>query len=360
MLVLANCETRSYRDIIKKNNLTLCYVQCCDQFGWEKNIGWIDEANKANETKLVELNAKIEDAEKNFGETEVREANLAKAEHLCRVGTKEEVESAYRITSEKTVSLGQRLDIALALIRIGFFYNDQDLIKRNIAKAKSLMSEGGDWDRKNRLKVYESYYLMSCRNFHAAAMLFLEALASFGADELFDFKTNVYYTVICSIISLDRVTLRKKVVESPEILSCISNFPALEKMLNSFYESMYKDFFVALADITEELKLDRSLSQHVSYFSREMRALAYHQYLSSYSSVKLKSMANAFGVTEQFIDRELSKYISQGKVDCRIDLVGGIISTTRPDTKNAQYANTVKQGDHLLNRIQKLSRVIHL
>jgi 26S proteasome regulatory subunit N7 len=58
-----------------------------------------------------------------------------------------------------------------------------------------------------------------------------------------------------------------------------------------------------LAEITEEMKFDQALSPHVPYFSREIRARAYRQYLSSYSSVKLKSMANAFGVTEEFIDR---------------------------------------------------------
>jgi len=346
--------------ILTKNNMVICYEQACDQFHWEKDKKWIEEATRKNEIRLKELDDKIEDAEKNFGETEVREASLARAEHLCRVGTKEQAESAYRVTSEKTVSLGQRLDIALALIRIGLFHNDQDLISRNIAKAKSLVDEGGDWDRKNRLKIYEAYHLMSCRNFLGASALFLEALASFSADELFDFKTNVYYVVICSIISLDRVTLQKKVVESPEVISCINAFPSLERLLNCFFESVYKDFFIALAEITEEMKLDKSLSQHVSFFSREMRAKSYRQYLSSYSSVKLKSMATAFGVTEEFIDRELSKFVSQGKVDCRIDLVMGIITTTRPDSKNAQYAQTLKQGDLLLNRIQKLSRVIHL
>lgn len=64
------------------------YIQLCDQFNWKKDDAWIADASKANEVKLNELNAKIEDAEKNFGETEVREANLAKAEFLSRVGTK--------------------------------------------------------------------------------------------------------------------------------------------------------------------------------------------------------------------------------------------------------------------------------
>jgi len=38
----------------------------------------------------------------------------------------------------------------------------------------------------------------------------------------------------------------------------------------------------------------------------------------------------------------------------------GIVETTRPDNKNWQYQSTIKQGDILLNRIQKLSRVINI
>jgi len=71
-------------------------------------------------------------------------------------------------------------------------------------------------------------------------------------------------------------------------------------------------------------------------------------------------MGNAFGVSPEFIDKELSRFISLGKVNCRIDAVGGVITTIRPDTKNAQYAQTIKQGEVVLNRVQRLSRVIHL
>lgn len=120
-------------------------------------------------------------------------------------------ETQFRVTSEKTVALGQRIDIVLALIRIGFFYNDKDLVHRNILKGKTLIEEGGDWDRRNRLKIYEAYYLMSSRDFSGATKLFLESLASFSAEELFDYKRNVFYTVLCSLITLDRVALKNKV-----------------------------------------------------------------------------------------------------------------------------------------------------
>ena len=38
----------------------------------------------------------------------------------------------------------------------GLFFGDHDLVKRSIEKAEFLMEEGGDWDRRNRLKARTS------------------------------------------------------------------------------------------------------------------------------------------------------------------------------------------------------------
>jgi len=341
-------------------NMVRLYEELCAQFGWPQDKAWIDEATALNTTKLQELDAKIEDAVKNFGETEVREAHLAKAEFLCSIGDRAATETQFRITSEKTVALGQRIDIILALIRIGFFYNDKDLVHRNILKGKALIEEGGDWDRRNRLKIYEAYYLMSCREFKGASKLFIDSLASFSAEELFDYKRNVFYTVLCSLVTLDRVSLKNKIVDSPEILTALGSMPPLANALNCFYDTDYKGFFIALAQITDEMKEDIALVSHVPFFCREMRIRAYSQFLESYRSVQLQSMATSFGVTIGFLDRELSRFISLGRLNCKIDAVGGIVETVRADSKNAQYQLTIKQGDLLLNRVQKLSRVTHL
>jgi 26S proteasome regulatory subunit N7 len=75
----------------------------------------------------------------------------------------------------------------------------------------SLFEEGGDWERKNRLKVYEGLYCMSSRNFKKAADLFLDSISTFTTYELFPYDTFIFYTVLTSIISLDRVSLKQKV-----------------------------------------------------------------------------------------------------------------------------------------------------
>lgn len=74
----------------------------------------------------------------------------------------------------------------------------------------------------------------------------------------------------------------------------------------------------------------------------------------------LSSMAAAFGISVSMLDQELSRFIAVGRLNAKIDKVGDIIVTSRPDKKNAQYQEVVKKGDVLLNQIQKLARVIQM
>lgn len=314
----------------------------------------------ANEAELKKLDASIEDAEKNLGETEVREFMLKKAEYLCKIGDKEASLTQFRKTQEKTVTLGYRLDLVFHLIRMGLYYMDHDLITRNLEKAQSLIDEGGDWDRRNRLKVYRGIYCMSIRDFKQAATLFLDTVATFTSYELMDYQTFVTYTVICSMIALERPELREKVVKGSEILEVLHSLPKIRSFLFALYDCHYSDFFRYLAQVEDMLKFDRFLSPHYRYFTREMRIIAYTQLLESYRSLTLDYMANSFGVTNEFIDQELARFIAAGRLHCKIDKVKGIVETNRPDNKNWQYQATIKQGDILLNRVQKLSRVINI
>lgn len=68
-------------------------------------------------------------------------------------------------------------------------------------------------------------------------------------------------------------------------------------------------------------------------------------------------MAQAFGLKPAFLDTELARFIAAGRLNCKIDRVAGIVETSRPDSKSAQFAATIKEGDSLLNRVQKLARV---
>ncbi|KAK7851335.1 26s proteasome non-atpase regulatory subunit 6 like protein [Quercus suber] len=307
----------------------------------------------------------IADAELNLGETEVREAHLAKATYFIQIGDKH----------CDLCLLTVEFDIQLPLLT----YHEP---RRKHWNNSSLFEEGGDWERKNRLKK--------------AASLFLDSISTSTTYELFPYDTFIFYTVLISIITLDRVSLKQK------LLTIIEKIPYLSDFLNSLYECQYKSFFEAFgklrsnvahnlihinkmlreissfgfsawsdflqhsvllgvclcAGLMEQIKLDRYLHPHFCYYMREVSTVVYSQFLESYKSVTIEAMTKAFGVTVKFIDLELSHFIATGKLHCKIDKVAGVLETNRPDAKNVLYQATIKQGDFPLNRIQKLSRVL--
>ena len=134
----------------------------------------------------------------------------------------------------------------------------------------------------------------------------------------------------------------------------------MKTFLESFFNCEYKTFFEQFVEIIDAIKKDVYLSQHANYFIKEMRLVAYKQYLESFKSVTIENMARAFGVSNDFIDKELSNFIYIGRINCKIDKVNGVIESNRPNKKAELFNATIKQGDNLLNRVQKLARALDI
>lgn len=99
---------------------------------------------------------------------------------------------------------------------------------------------------------------------------------------------------------------------------------------SSLYECQYAKFFQALGAPTSSrsslptllsgfpftasleqthLLPSRLLNPHARFYVREMRILAYSQLLESYRSLTLDSLAGAFGVSVEFVDRYVPPYL---------------------------------------------------
>lgn len=121
-------------------------------------------------------------------------------------------------------------------------------------------------------------------------------------------------------------------IKGAEILEVLHSLPSVRQYLFSLYECRYSVFFqslgkkslsflkinvitcshlfsianvnlCALALVEQEMKKDWLFAPHYRYYVREMRIQAYSQLLESYRSLTLGYMAEAFGVSTEFIDQ---------------------------------------------------------
>eukprot|EP00736_Rhodelphis_marinus_P005936 Rmarinus@m.17589 len=343
---------------IKDNHMQVLYESAAGDIGIPIDKALLTAMKEHNEKEFKAVDEELEKAQEMQTESEVCKLKIRRANIYLRIGDKDKGVEMLKETIEKSMGLSDKLDSVMQIIRVGLAYEDFSLVGEYVDKAKALIEKGGDWERRNRLKVYEGYYLMCARKFKQAAALLIEALPTFTATEMCEFKSLVLYAVLLSMVALNRPDLKKQVVNSSDVLSCIRETPHLEDYLTSLYECRYGDFMQALVCISDLILADPYLSRHHAYYLREVRLVAFSQFLESYQTVTLESMSKSFGVGVDFLDNELSRFIASDRLKAKIDKVAGLVTTTRTDSKNTMYHKVVKQGDALLNRVQKLSRVL--
>lgn len=82
------------------------------------------------------------------------DAMFAKARHFSAVGDVDASHAAYdAILNKEKVGTGRKIDATMEKARLAFFAGDTGRQKILLAEAKKLIDHGGDWDRRNRLKV---------------------------------------------------------------------------------------------------------------------------------------------------------------------------------------------------------------
>ena len=310
-----------------------------------------------SDKKIEELRKKMNEDVDNMEEIDKANYNFEIGKIYKERKMKNEAIEEFKATIEKTQSFNTKIDAIFEILHIGILNKDLELLKEYLVKMKDLLKDGGDWEKRNRLKVYDGLNYILNRKFKEAGKLFLEALMTFTSYELFDYKTFVFYTAITNIITVDRNTLKNRVIDNSDVVSCINEIPHLENFLNTFYEGNYNEFLKEFYAIVQRLKTDFFFSKHYNFFMNEMRIKVYSQFLQSYKSVTMENMANVFGVSQKFIDDELSNFISQGRISAKIDKVSGV-SQDEPTVD--LYHNIIRDSDILINKVHKLSKLLEL
>jgi 26S proteasome regulatory subunit N7 len=226
--------------------------------------------------ELKKWDDKIEDAKQTAGDVEVRDFLLDKALFLKNdVKDYPEAETILRLAYDKSGGASKKMEILFEILLMNIEKQDIDEIKKDVNKCKQLVEDGADWDKKNKLKIFEGVYCMMIRDLKTAASLFLNSTATFTCTELMDYKTFVFYAVITAMVTQDRKTIRKEVVHSPDVLAVIREIPNLRTFLEAFYNCEYKVFFEQFVEIIDAVSKDVYLGCHANYFIKEMRLVAY-------------------------------------------------------------------------------------
>lgn len=249
---------------------------------------------------------------------------------------------------KRDTSTSLMLDILMCKIRIAIIQEDRLRLIQNVEKAKILFESVSDWDRKNRFKVYLGLFYLIKAEFDKAVEYFLDSLASFDATELLDIETVVFYIVFCSLMVHSRSEIKEKIIKNSEIRRCSEFLPLIDCLI----ECKYEQYFKRILDFVDLMEKDYFLFQLKEHFCKEMKIRGYQQLLLSYKSFHLHRMAEIFKVDALFIEQDLRNFINDGKIDCIIDRIDGVVKMEEK-YKDDDYNSTLKGGIRILRDIKR-------
>ena len=209
------------------------YRHLMSTLGWEGQAGCLSEADLTamegrHKTKMEDLEKKVEDAKENAGDMEVLDARFDVARFAAKSLSKEEALEAYdKVFALPKLSSGKKIDCLMESARVALFHGDNKKTAEIVDKATKLAEAGGDWDRRNRLKVYSSLSKLLVRDVKDAASLLIDCIATFSCTELCSYTEFVVYTIVSNILYIPRTELKSKIIDGPEILSVATDIPVV-------------------------------------------------------------------------------------------------------------------------------------
>jgi 26S proteasome regulatory subunit N7 len=112
-----------------------------------------------------------------------------------------EAEIVFRQAYDKSGGASRKMEILFQILIMNIEKEDIDSVKKDVEKCKVLLDEGADWDKKNKLKIFEGVFCMMSRDFKTAAELFLSSVATFTCTELMEYKDFAFYAVITALVT---------------------------------------------------------------------------------------------------------------------------------------------------------------
>lgn len=216
------------------------YEHCCGLYAIDLSATKLNSLKEKNENAIKEIQTKMEEAETNAGDTEVIDAMFEKAKYYTKIGDWNNANIAYdEIVNKPKVVTSKKVDVYMSKSRIALFTMDTSKAKEFIDEAKRLNETHGDWDHRNRLKVYEAMYLMAIRDINGASTLLESCIATFTCNEMCTYNQFMFYALLASLMHLPRTQLKKKIIDNPQVISVIKEVPCMHDLLHSFHNCDY-------------------------------------------------------------------------------------------------------------------------
>jgi len=168
-------------------------------------------------------------------------------------------------------------------------------------------------------------------------------------NKINDFATIadvVRYALLCSLATMNRDEIRRNVVENANFREWLErdDCKTSKILLDSFYHCHWNVAWHTLTEILNVARYDMFLNKLVDKMRTSIQNKLLLQYCKPYERLSLNTMAESFGIDQEFVHNRLLHLIDDGALSARIDGVQHELVKYLPEARVDAFENTLSAG----------------
>ncbi|KAI0342371.1 hypothetical protein BDW22DRAFT_1357693 [Trametopsis cervina] len=162
------------------------------------------------------------------------------------------------------------------------------------------------------------------------------------------------YGTLCSLASFPRSIIKSHLLDNDTFGVFVEQEPYVRELVEAYMASKFKAVLEILERYSTRHYIDLFLGSHVLNLTNLIRSRALVLYFQPFASVKLESLASAFGWTPEYLEQQVVGLIQAGEIQARVDRQNKILKAKDTDQRSALYARAIKAGADMQATNRKL------
>jgi len=171
--------------------------------------------------------------------------------------------------------------------------------------------------------------------------------------EVISLEDVVNYACICALGSFDRRDLYR-LLESESFRKLLDVRPVWIQVFHNYLSSKYAAVFKTLDELQDDFLLDIYMSKHYKKLVHKIRDYALIQYFRPFISIKIPTMAKAFGFDVAVLEAHLAELIGDNRIQARIDSANKVVYARNSDQRNNTFQKSLSMGTAYVRNVKSM------
>ncbi|KAI5810083.1 26S proteasome subunit RPN7-domain-containing protein [Peziza echinospora] len=310
---------------------------------------WVDKVSKRVANDLEKFDAQLKSYKHNLIKESIRMGHEDLGNHYYNSGDLSNAFKSYSRMRDFCTAPKHILDMSLQIIKVCIEQGNYMSLQSYVMKIRNLTRNPEEEELlKPKLATATGLLHLSGGNFRDAARSFLECPNTLGNtwNDVISSNDVAIYGGLCALASMDRSTLKSKVLDNSEFRNFLELEPHIRRAITYFYTAKYNACLSILQAYKNDYLLDIHLHKHVEDIYELVRSKSIVQYFVPFSTVRLSAMSEAFGTREADLERELVGMIEAGKLQARIDTQNRVVTSKETNLRNSVHQDTLQMAQH--------------